>query len=1344
VTQYAATVEILISNNSTKVKKLTEGLLSFVKEKIYSQASPVVILNESRKLLRFVKQLPPLPELLQLLVTRRQEISTYSSSTFVMLRRLLSQTIEWLPTKYPQLATQELGTVQTSVSIDQIAQLVRDDMAQYGDNIHKEERVVAKLFSRYMTLNTDDSQRLRFGGKVLSLLGAPTLSQTLRDLWNDSGNGHIHVADISRHLESWEQLRVTFEFLHERIHDILTSQTTSREAFIACLHVSYCLSAVITRHIELCQENNERKRGDERERDLYTDDSQREKLLQFYSKTIDLFYHEDHSLLHDSDDISVVLQLSMNILQFLTLLEQPSTDAWDSFIKYLCRLVVDITKAYSLKREDQSTQDLSVEENVKIIIGKTFPVDKELRNRNVLSNESEENNVRIGAGFVIGNKIKFATSRHLPTMRRIGVAITRRYSRLAYGPYIDEPSQDDMGDYTGGMPRIDTIHLDNLILMLDEIGCDEEVFKRLWDVCFELFKIESEMTTFDEMQFCTLKVLTKLLCAMRPREPISARVAKILDVGNNIARPEENYHGTHSKDSVTRYGKSLHELLNSADEYLLKLLPMKDFAESLNVGHVSTSHTTSRLHIHVDSTYLKALFNGFMKSIEDAVAIHKQYNPYLVKELIKSLTLIISRNAELFMAEDVTIGTGGEVTTGNQSYSFDWLYRFFATLYSEPYRDEDWIMRQYLIYGMTKSFSIAYTSNQQSLSTGSSDSNTTPLAQPTSNAQISQQQLQQQNNLQVVFKAIQEALDDIHLRQYGFMSILTLIQHRMTPLINMLLPHLSERIQSWFLDENQTVYVQLLQIRMVTSLVEFYPDSSTYSVTRKAMEALFNVIDRESTSLRVINSIYDALQHLLVNYSLSHFERRLIEALTSFKRPTQKQPRPISMSQMGKSLFSRLQLRNNSPEEQMNNNEKPQIVTETSQEKGPFVPVKLANLMQNTTAKSDTETKPESDVPSSMSRSSSMLSFLGVKKNTNAPPTPSTQTQPTKPAFSLASVGAFFTGKRSSNPQITAPVEKSETKQPETPKQPIVPVVIPVVQPAEEVNKNVHVHSRRVLLLSLMATSMYTSVNSAIASSNLNSTTSNDSNREHKKVNVLQLFEQLHGTKDTHRENEMLLRFIPRLLEDFFDAEQILPLIFGEFLGNKSHPLLLSIVLRIHLPVAYHFEALSLVLAQANNEDAGAQDTTETGEESSEILKRTVSDMLNDARKKSYHNSFGEWIKLSLETLSLKYPPSRALWALLCVFITSCMCYDQHNRATLIEIGAVMPPEHENPVFVHAFLLYGVRFDKCMKEHQTNTQRKTLVRVLQQMAETMAKSTTHQSSWESTTVSTLLSLLEEQ
>jgi hypothetical protein len=990
-----------------------------------------------------------------------------------------------------------------------------------------------------------------------------------------------------------------------------------------------------------------------------------------------------------------------------------------------------MTKAYRLRLDDSSIvhKELSVEEGVKIIISKTFPVDKNLKAKNILSSD-DDCTVRVGAGFAIGNKIRFATERHLPTMRKIGVVVTRKYSRLAYAPYIDEPNQEEMemGGPTGGMPRIDTIHLDNITLMLDEIGCDEEVFVKLWDLCFELFKIEIEMTTFDEMQFCTLKVLTKLLCAVKPREPVTPLAEKILNAGNNIARPEESYHEPNSKESIMKYGKSLHELLNSVDEYLLKLLPMKDFAESLNSGHVSTAKSTSRLQITVDSTYAKALFNGFMKSIEDAVALHKQYNPYLVKEMVKSLTLIISRNAELFMAEETTLS---ESTTSNQSYSFDWLYKFFASLYNEPLREEDWTMRQYLIYGMTKSFSIAYNTSQQIISSQpvSTSGNNSPSDKNTTNTY--------QTDMQVVFKAVQEALDDVHLRQYGFLSILTLIQHRMTPVINLLLPTLSERIQSWFLDEQQTVYVQLLQIRMVTSLVEFYPDSSTHNVTRKAMEALFNVIDRDSTSLRVINSIYDALQHLMVNYSLSAFERRLIEALTSFKKPQQRtKERTTSMSLIGKTLLSRLQLRASpEPSEKTVEKSPEKVVEKPPVDKSPEKSnvVALGTLLSNAQTKVApiiTKPTPEPSTPS-MSRSSSVFSFL--TGGTTTPRQGSTQPTPQTPAkttsgFSLANVSAFFSGKKPVTAPVTPVAPPVETKQPETPAR----VTAPTPQPEE---KNVHIHSRRVLLLSLMATSMYTSVNTA--PSTVNNISNSDSNQEHKKVNVLQLFEQLHTTTDIHRESEMLLRFIPRLLEDFFDAEQILPLIFGEFLGNKTHPLLLSIVLRIHLPVAYHFEALSFVLAKANREAGIITDTN-----NEEILKRTASDILEDARKKSYHNSFGEWIKISLETLSLRHPPSRALWALLCVFITSCMCYDQHNRATLIEIGAAMPPEQDNPVFIHAFLLYGVRFDQCMKEHQTTVQRKTLVKVLQQMVETMDKSESHKQCWERTTVLALLSLLE--
>ena len=144
----------------------------------------------------------------------------------------------------------------------------------------------------------------------------------------------------------------------------------------------------------------------------------------------------------------------------------------------------------------------------------------------------------------------------------------------------------------------------------------------------------------------------------------------------------------------------------------------------------------------------------------------------------------------------------------------------------------------------------------------------------------------------------------------------------------------------------------------------------------------------------------------------------------------------------------------------------------------------------------------------------------------------------------------------------------------------------------------------------------------------------------------------------------MLLKFIPRLLEDFFDSEQILPLIYNEFLSPKTHPSLLSLFLRIHLPAAYE------KMQQAEDFDSAL-------------------------------NSFGTWIRMSLETISLKKPISHALWGLLNLFVCVCLCPSngEHHQASFVETGSVLPQTVHDSFFAHAFLLYGVCFHAVLRGH---------------------------------------------
>jgi len=478
-----------------------------------------------------------------------------------------------------------------------------------------------------------------------------------------------------------------------------------------------------------------------------------------------------------------------------------------------------------------------------------------------------------------------------------------------------------------------------------------------------------------------------------------------------------------------------------------------------------------------------------------------------------------------------------------------------------------------------------------------------------------------------------------------------------------------------------------LQIRMITSIIESYPDASTHNITRKAMEALFSVADNCRTPLSIVCSVYESLEQLLVNYALSHFERKLIEALTSMQQNSKKQKTRLPLPSEGKSdeksgtspLSSRksflglpsFHVRNLSgsgfsgSKNSKNTDSTISPLTPSGSQED-LSSLSSANSMGRSISTPDFHI-PQAE-PARLDRRNS-LSKLPVLFTANAPlqqiVVPITISGPPK---TNATTGSLL---GSLSPQSKQRVIANNQDQ----------IVIRNLHRTDEKTISRNSHIRKVLLLGLMVTSMYTA-----------GMKQTEEKREHIRVNVLQLFERLHES-EMHREAEVLLKFIPQLLEDFFDSEQILPLIYNEYTRQaKSHPSLLSLFLKVHLPAAYQ---------------------KETGKD--QPKKPTLS-----PSNKIPKSSFGDWITLSLETLVLKRPMSLALWGLLNLFICVCLCekqHGQHHQSTFVEMGSVVPRSPSDTLFSHAFQLYGVCFYAFIQDKLSVQVTSTFKKILKQIVE---------------------------
>src|SRR5690606_2948174 len=84
---------------------------------------------------------------------------------------------------------------------------------------------------------------------------------------------------------------------------------------------------------------------------------------------------------------------------------------------------------------------------------------------------------------------------------------------------------------------------------------------------------------------------------------------------------------------------------------------------------IEKQQQNTRLTIIIDPIYGQAIFTTFMKCIEDLLNNETILNEELYKEIIKSLTLIMSMNPILFKQ--------------SRRYSFEWIFRFLTTQYNK-------------------------------------------------------------------------------------------------------------------------------------------------------------------------------------------------------------------------------------------------------------------------------------------------------------------------------------------------------------------------------------------------------------------------------------------------------------------------------------------------------------------------------------------------------------------------------------------------------------------------------------------------------------------------------------
>ncbi|EFC50597.1 predicted protein [Naegleria gruberi] len=776
------------------------------------------------------------------------------------------------------------------------------------------------------------------------------------------------------------------------------------------------------------------------------------------------------------------------------------------FIKLSCQLIIDATSVSS--QSINYNKDINILKYLKLILFKTFQLYPNMQ----ASNEDSDIYGSVGNttslyGFSIGNRIPFISYHHLKLIRSIGLELSKCFINLVYDPYL--PNME-----TQYFPRIDIEQVQTLIFMIQEIGCNEEIFKQLFEMSFDLLKMEITQP-FDEIHVLFIKLLTCMICRMNQPPSLSNNFS------SNILSSFDNF--GNSLLGIQHGGNNLNSILNSVEKYLLKSTGSTNSSGTSGsfTGGIGTSNNrnsfngsfgnmsnlidknsnTTRQSISVEEIYSKALFNSFMLFIHDSIQKFSKNNLMITKELVKSLILIMENNIVLF-------------AVNNGTYSVQWLHELFKNIYKECNLYEDWILGQYALYGLSKTYAILHSNNAKDV------------------------------NEDFIIKTMESSLVNNHLKQSALQSVLSFIECGNRNIVLKLLPYLASNIQTWLLDKEQTVYNQLLLMKMVTQMVQQYPEASVHQLTKKTMESLFNLSDDIDAPLTIVVTIFKSLQKLLINYSLSQFERSLIEAMTSIKQSTMitrndntnavtnrndagmmnKIVTPFKKMTIDTSTFSNftqmlaqnktmlinrkstagsMQSSSNTatvntssstlPSNKTNNSsristEKPSI-TATSNNISITVGSGIPNSTTNTASSS---VAPTSNNNTATTKMKQFMSFFTTKKQTTPPTSSTTTTTPAVNQPSLTPPTNPTSGSLTSSPSLSSlPMSRSMS---------MTSIVSSMARSSEKLQTLSQ--TRRVLLLGLMSTSMYTS--SCSTQQQL------DSQRERAKVNILHLIEQFH------------------------------------------------------------------------------------------------------------------------------------------------------------------------------------------------------------------------------------------
>jgi hypothetical protein len=1290
--------KVLTHSDNVAVKReellTSSGLVELIQNRVKQYASRHLYLNDLRKLVRFVKQLPPLRSILNIFINERKRSE---NSPYFFHKKIYNEIIYYITSKDDHLDTGlEDDTIIIETDSETLAkQLVSSDITSYKSQISTDEKAVAELLSRLSPFS--EQSPLKYAPHAIGSM-TPASQQAVIDYSNRNKNhDRNRMSDVITCLTSTDQVQVFFNYFYKRLNEEFNNDHCNFTDFAALTTDAIKL---IDKHMELTESMNASAVQLE-----YCNVEHKSQLLKFYCKLIQLFYCErlkENTV--DIADVDILLTVSSNIIDFVdyrgssvddqTVLKQE----WNLFMLHLCTLLIDMT---SVTRSSQHTPEQQllanissdnviepiVERFVKVIIAKIYGV----------ANDEHY-------GFSIGNIVPFVSQKHIPDIRKISVKICQHYPSLAYRRFLP----DGPDSYT----RLEDSYVQMLTLMVNEISCNEEMFQKVWSLGFELLEMVSGESSFEEMQLSTLKLLTNMVC--------------ILKVVNSQGTTPPVQSG-----SVRQ--QALRVLLETVDLYLLK-----------NVKH---KQKEKRLYIYVEKDTAIQLFSNFMSHIDQAVQKHRKHNPVFVKEMLKSLTLIMSRNPSMFLLSATATAS---TTTPNQQYSFKWVYELFKDVYNQSIPDEDWLVRQYAVLGLSKSVSVLSLQDEKFLTFNSQ------------HQQQQQQQLQHEETpLEFIVRVLKDAMVDSHTRLCGNLGILIFIQHRVSKVVSRLVSFVGEHYAKWLLEDNQTIHQLKLQIRLVTSIVSNYSSDARniLDLPRKSMETLLQIADNSRTPLDVVVAVFEALERMLQQNIFNATERKYIDtytrnALSSKKKlpstttgstSTLEQPPRRSMDKSPSTpqrvsidiraspqqqqqhtptkglsdLVSRMSL------DQRPTGLSPQTTpTKTSIWGGmtklssPLSLSSLSSKLSDATKKLTEETtnlankvqtslyqSPQSSPQTTPTRQSNMLSRTSIDQRPESSMTKSTS------LTSISSPNAM--SKSTSMPVISmSATHEEDTRRNSLSKIPVVftlcnsvthltypsPIQSPISQPLQSQHQNTQSSSssssssssgfdigfsldslqltstspqqqmqqdclprklsqtqhktlsrnsqtRQVLLLGLMATIVYSS--------------STTLDTEYVRSKVMTMFEQLREC-EMNRCAEVLLKYTPKLLGDYFDPEQILPLIYNEYLGPKTRPAVLTLSLSAHLPGAFIKD-----LSNADNP----------------FFK------------------FGQWVKLGMETIAMKRPLSLSIYGLLNMFISACLCDGHHHHSSFIEIGSVVPQTPTDPVFSQSFLFYGICFYSFLKNH---------------------------------------------